>query len=56
MRVVFTFTPSGGSEQRNEILLRVPDGKAHWLVPGETLPIAYLPEDPTDATIDWSRL
>lgn len=56
MRVIFSFTPSGGSEQRNEILLRVPDGKAHWLVPGETLPIAYLPDDPTDATIDWSRL
>lgn len=56
MRVVFTYTPSGQAEQRSEILVRVPDGKGHWLVPGETLPISYLPNDPTTATIDWSRL
>jgi hypothetical protein len=56
MKVVFTYTPSGMGERRNEVLVRVPDGKGHWLVPGETLPIAYLPDDPTTATIDWSRL
>ena len=56
MKVVFTYTPSGMSEQRSEVLVRVPDGKGHWLRPGETLPIVYLPDDPTTATIDWSRL
>lgn len=56
VRVVLTYTPSGMSEQRNEFLIRVPDGKGHWLQPGETLPVAYLPDDPTTATIDWSRL
>ncbi|MFP5487283.1 MAG: hypothetical protein ACLGHQ_03125 [Acidimicrobiia bacterium] len=56
VRVVLTYTPSGMAEQRNEFLIRVPDGKGHWLQPGETLPVAYLPDDPTTATIDWSRL
>src|SRR5690606_30719695 len=56
MKVVFTYTPSGMGEQRSEILVRVPDGKGHWLQPGETLPIAYLPDAPATATIDWSRL
>ena len=56
VRVVFTYSPAGMAERRNEILVRVPDGKAHWLRPGETLPIVYLPDDPTTATIDWSRL
>lgn len=56
VRVVFTYTPTGMSEQRSEILVRVPDGKGHWLVPGEILPIVYLPDAPTTATIDWSRL
>jgi hypothetical protein len=56
VKVVFAYTPNGMAEQVNEILVRVPDGKGHWLQPGETLPIAYLPDDPTTATIDWSRL
>jgi hypothetical protein len=56
VRVVFTYTPSGSDQQRAEILVRVPDGKGHWLLPGETLPIVYLPDDPATATIDWSRL
>jgi hypothetical protein len=56
VRVVFTYVPSGMGEQRAEILVRVPDGKGRWLVPGETLPVSYLPDDPTTATIDWSRL
>jgi hypothetical protein len=56
MRVVFTYTPSGSDQQRAEILVRVPDGKGQWLLPGETLPIVYLPDAPTTATIDWSRL
>ena len=56
MKVVFTYNPAGMGEQRSEILIRVPDGKGHWLQPGETLPIAYLPDEPGTATIDWSRL
>lgn len=56
VKVVFSYTPSGQTERRNEVLIRVPDGKGHWLRPGETLPIAYLPDDPSTATIDWSRL
>lgn len=56
MHVVLSYTPSGMAEQRSEFLIRVPDGKGHWLRAGETLPVAYLPNDPTNATIDWSRL
>lgn len=56
VRVAFTYTPSGMAEHRTEILLRVPDDKGRWLTPGATLPVAYLPDDPTTATIDWSRL
>lgn len=53
-KVVFTYTPSGGSEQRVEALVRVPDLKGHYLRPGERIPVAYVPDGP--ATIDWSRL
>jgi len=53
-KVVFTYTPSGGPEQRVEALVRVPDLKGHYLRPGERIPVAYLPNGP--ATIDWSRL
>lgn len=56
MRVVLTFAPTGMPERRNEVLIRVPDGKGHWLRPGQTLPIAYLAHDPSVSTIDWSRL
>jgi hypothetical protein len=41
---------------QTQMLLRVPDGKGHVLVAGATVPVRYLPEEPTVATIDWSRL
>jgi hypothetical protein len=53
-KVVFTYTPSGGAEQRVEALVRVPDLKGHYLRQGERIPVAYVPNGP--ATIDWSRL
>lgn len=56
MRISLTYVPAGGTEQRTEFVARVPDGKAHWLQPGETLPIVHLPDDVSTATIDWSRL
>jgi hypothetical protein len=34
----------------------VPDGKAGYLAAGVPVPIAYLPEAPQLATIDWDRL
>lgn len=56
MHVLFTYTPMGGSEMRTEAMVRVPDGKYLPTQPGTRIPIRYLPNDPSTATIDWSRL
>lgn len=56
VKVVFTFAPTDGDERRSEALVRVPDGHDGRLRPGSTVPIRYLPNDPSVATIDWSRL
>jgi hypothetical protein len=52
--VVFTYQ-AGGRSLRAQIMVRVPDGKGDTLIPGASVPIAYLPENPQTATIDWSR-
>ncbi len=46
--------PSGPLQ--TQMLIRVPDGKGAFLVAGTSVPVRYLPEDPSVATIDWSRL
>lgn len=54
--VIFVFSDGAGTSHRCESMFRVPDGKAHYLVPGNPIPVAFLPYDPTRATIDFSRL
>lgn len=56
MHVIFVFSDGAGTSHRCESMFRVPDGKAHYLVPGNPIPVAFLPYDPTRATIDFSRL
>jgi hypothetical protein len=53
--VVFTYQ-AGGKSMRSQIMVRVPDGKGDTLIAGASIPIAYLPDAPETATIDWSRL
>jgi hypothetical protein len=55
-RVEFTYVGPGGRQLQQKALLRVPDGKAGYLAAGVPVPIAYLPEAPQLATIDWDRL
>jgi hypothetical protein len=54
MMVVFSYQ-AGGKQLRSQIMVRVPDGKGSTLIPGASVPIAYLPDAPETATIDWSR-
>jgi hypothetical protein len=55
VHVAFTYSGPYG-EQQCQTLVRVPDGKARYLVTGAPIPVAVLAHDPTSATIDWSRL
>jgi hypothetical protein len=54
-QIVLTYQGPAGPLQ-TQMLLRVPDGKGQFLAVGATVPVRYLPEEPTVATIDWSRL
>lgn len=56
VHVTFSYRGPGGTALRQTALMRVPDGKAAHLVPGATVPVAYLPDMPERATIDWARL
>jgi hypothetical protein len=56
VKVAFTYRPASGDEVHVEHLVRVPDGKAAFLAAGRDVPVRYLPEAPTTATIDWDRL
>lgn len=56
VQVTFSYSGPGGTALRQTALMRVPDGKAAHLVPGATVPVAYLPDMPERATIDWARL
>jgi hypothetical protein len=56
LHVSFSYTGPGGTTLRQTALMRVPDGKAEHLVPGAVIPVAYLPDMPERATIDWARL
>ncbi len=56
MQIAFTYAGPGGGQMRQQALIRVPDGKAGYLTAGAVVPVAYLPDMPQRATIDWSRL
>jgi hypothetical protein len=56
MQVAFSYTDATATSHRSEILVRVPDGKSHALQQGATIPIAYLPDNPASATIDWDAV
>lgn len=49
--------PVQGAPFEAEAALRVPDGKAHALVVGQQVPVAYMPHDPArTTTLDWARI
>jgi hypothetical protein len=49
--------PPTGAPFEAESALRVPDGKAHALVVGQRVPVAYLPHDPArTTTLHWARI
>lgn len=49
--------PVQGAPFEAEAGLRVPDGKAHALVVGQRVPVAYLPDDPArTTTLHWARI
>ncbi len=49
--------PAEGTPFEAEAALRVPDGKAHALVAGQRVPVAYLPDDPArTTTLHWARI
>ena len=50
------YSDGAGSSYRCESLFRVPAGKSKYLVPGNPIPVSFLPHDPAQATIDFSRL
>lgn len=54
-RALVSFTPIGGKEVRTEILVRVPRGSTMPSRPGSPVPVRYLPDDPTVATIEWDQ-
>lgn len=54
--VAFTYAGEGGREERQQAVVRVPDGKAAFLAAGATVPVAYIPGKTGAVTIDWSRL
>lgn len=56
MQVTMTYIGPGDAQVTATIGVRVPDGKGHALVSGETVPVRYLPEDPSVATVDWARV
>jgi hypothetical protein len=56
VKVAFSYRPAGGDEVHVEHLVRVPDGKAGFLAAGRDVPVRYLPDSPSTATIDFDRL
>ncbi len=49
--------PVQGPPFEAEAALRVPDGKAHALVVGQRVPVAYMPDDPARTTsLHWARI
>lgn len=54
-QALVSFRPLGGQDVRTTILVRVPRGVSMPTRPGSAVPIRYLPDDPTIATIDWDR-
>ena len=56
VHAIFVYSDGAGTSHRCESLFRVPDGKARYLVPGNPIPVSFLPHDPARSTIDFSRL
>jgi hypothetical protein len=56
MQVTMIYIGPGDGQLTTTIGVRVPDGKEHALMPGGTVPVRYLPEDPSVATVDWARV
>jgi hypothetical protein len=56
VQVAFSYAGPGGALQQQRTLVRVPDGKAPYLIAGRPIPVAVLSDDLTSATIDWTRL
>ena len=52
--VSFGYPGPDGQQRTMNALVRVPDGKQ--LVAGQPVPVAYVPDQPDTATIDWTRL
>lgn len=49
--------PAQGVPFEATTALRVPDGKAHVLVAGQRVPVAYLPDDPASTTtLHWDKI
>ncbi len=56
MQITMVYIGPGDAQLTTTIGVRVPDGKAGALVQGATVPVRYLPDDPSVATIDWARV
>ena len=56
VRVVYAYSDGLGTSYHADAMLCVPAGKAKYLVPGNPIPVSFVPGDPEQATIDWSRL
>jgi hypothetical protein len=56
MKVTFSYQVPGQTDGAAAVLVRVPDGKIERLVPGGQVPVRYLANEPTTATLDWDRL
>jgi hypothetical protein len=55
LQVSFGWAGPDGQQQTMNAMIRVPDGST-LPPPGSQVPVRYLPEEPTVATIDWSAL
>ena len=55
LQVSFGWPGPDGQQQTMNAMIRVPDGST-LPPPGSTVPVRYLPEEPSVATIDWSAM
>ena len=53
VHIAFSYLGPAGETLHTQAIIRVPDGKGVRMSPGTKLPVRYLPDEPTVATIDW---
>jgi hypothetical protein len=54
VQITMQYAGPGGAPLSTTVMVRVPDGKAGLLASGATVPVRYLPNEPSVATIDWT--